>query len=264
MESNIKSLQDMINETMTNRFLTKEDKEVFCNMYRSKQRDIEKNIKVAEQKIKNSENNLCSTYLSKQGTINYICVQKNLHGNYKKIKEPSEKNILWNKSVEHDKITEKYLKKKTIYSEKQNYPELVVEEIMEEFNLNKYGPSYRNRLYSILLKTGVNKWFFVRKLLIRLKIVYREKINDIHAELMQMKKQKVWKKSDTKKYHTLKGELRAYTEIRKELMLLCNTPRWVVWNWKKVGLIDFAGLNNGIKKKWIKLHKKLTDIRFKK
>lgn len=174
--------------------------------------------------------------------------------------EEASQIVLWEKSCEHNKITEQLISKKTIYAEKQNYPELVVEDIINDLipciNAD-YIDDMRNHLYAILLKRGINKWLFVRKLVIRLKKKYQYKIRELQelqtdSNLTQ------------KEYWKLKGELKAYCEIRKELQLLANTPRWIIWNWKKVGLIDFTGTAKGKAKKWRKLFDELTNMKFNK
>ncbi len=168
----------------------------------------------------------------------------------------NSKIIVWDTSREHDKVTEKYVDKKGIYNEKQNYPELVVEDILRLLKESKDPEDVlRDQLYSILLKRGINKWLFVRKLLIRLKKKYQHKIREIDQKLKDAP-------MDNKKYWKLKGELKAYTEIRKELMLLCNTPRWVIWNYKRVGLIDMTGLQKGKAKKWKILFDELCNFKF--
>lgn len=193
-----------------------------------------------------------------------------------------EKIILWNKSRDHNKITESLIDKKTIYNEKQNYPELVVEDIIKliepfigfleaDEQQKEAEDDLRNQIYAILLKRGVSKWLFVRKLLIRLKKKYQQEIKNTVIILQDAKN--MYKSSDTsslcdglsnKEYWKLKGELKVYTKVREELKLLCDTPRWVVWNYKKVGLVDIVGLQKGKVKKWKKLFDELTTIKFKK
>lgn len=194
----------------------------------------------------------------------------------------NKKIILWDKSKEHDEITEALLNKKIIYNEKQNYPELVVEDIIEliepltgflttQKQQKEVEDDLRNEIYAILLNRGVNKWLFVRKLLIRLKKKYQQKIKNTTIILQHDKDR--YKSGDisslydalsNKEYWKLKGEMKAYTKIREELKLLCDTPRWVVWNYKKVGLIDVVGVQRSKVKKWMKLFDELMNVKFRK
>lgn len=191
-----------------------------------------------------------------------------------------QKIVLWDKSQEHDKITEELVDKKRIYSEKQNYPELVVEDIIElirpfiEFlatnkQQEEAEEDMRNKIYAILLKRGVNKWLFVRKMLVRLKKKYQQKIKDITQTLQEDKERyksgdipQLYDSLSNKEYWKLKGELKAYMKIREELKLLCFTPRWVVWCYKKVGLIDMTGVQRNKAKKWRKLFDELVNLKF--
>lgn len=194
--------------------------------------------------------------------------------------EKEQKMVLWDKSLEHDKITEELVDKKRIYSEKQNYPELVVEDIIELMRpfigfavkgerLEEAEEDMRNQIYAILLKRGVNKWLFARKLIIRLKKKYQQKIKDLTQILQEDKERynsgdisQLYDALSNKEYWKLKGELKAYMKIREELKLLCFTPRWIVWNWKKVGLIDMAGVQRSKAKKWRNLFDELTNLKF--
>lgn len=198
------------------------------------------------------------------------------------MKEKDKRIVLWHKSKEHDKITEELVDKKRIYCEKQNYPELVVEDIIElirpfiEFletdkQQEEAEEGIRNGIYAILLKRGVNKWLFVRKLLIRLKKEYQQKIKKISRILQEDKKRyksgeisPLYDALSNKEYWKLKGELKAYIKIREELKLLCFTPRWVIWNWKKVGLVDMVGVQRSKARRWKKLFEELTRRKFKK
>ena len=188
-----------------------------------------------------------------------------------------QKIVLWDKSREHDKITEEIVDKKRIYGEKQNYPELVVEDIIElirpfiEFletdkQQEEAEADMRNQIYAILLKRGVNKWLFVRKLIIKLKKKYQKKIKDL-CELLDRERD-IYNQDiagsiiSQKEYWKLKGELKAYMKIREELKLLCFTPRWVVWCYKKVGLIDISGVQRSKAKKWRKLFDELMNLKF--
>jgi hypothetical protein len=100
----------------------------------------------------------------------------------------------------------------TIWQARQNNPELVVEDLKEEFNLN--GQQCQAVRYSLMIR-GVNKWLLVRRRFLELK-------------------------------HDVKEMVKAHPENR-ELQLvyarmheMANTPRWVEWpatlthNWKNI------------------------------
>ncbi|MCK4258069.1 MAG: hypothetical protein KAX49_03775 [Halanaerobiales bacterium] len=203
-------------------------------------------------------------------------------------------------SKEYDKITSELIDKKKIYNYKQNVPEYIVEDILKEIDLllelkavdlNSYDydmdidgtykklvEEYRNKFYSILVKRGVTKWLLVRKLLIRLKKKYSEKAKALQNVINYNRKlyrknssydmgtRTYYRKSNlsSKEFWKMQGELKAYSKIREELYLLCNSPRWVIWNWKGIGLIDFVGMKHSLKKRWIKFYNELRELRFLK
>ena len=114
----------------------------------------------------------------------------------------------WENGQKYDEIYQKYVIKKNIWSYKQNYPEIVVEDILNIIHplLIKYHgydclklvdmemELYRDKIYAILLKRGINKWLAVRKLLIRLKKLYVEHIKMAEQKMLEAKKNKDWKR----------------------------------------------------------------------
>ena len=128
---------------------------------------------------------------------------------------------------------------KEIESMRQNYPELVVEDMIRyPMALMRFFPTsvsdedmarceehYRDGIYRILLKRGVNKWLFVRKLLIRYKKWVQSEIRKLERE------------GDYKNDDYLRGKLDTLREVRKDLKTMCTMPRFVVWNYKEPGFI---------------------------
>ena len=172
----------------------------------------------------------------------------------------------WKNAEKFDKITAKYVDKGRIWNEKQNYPELVIGDIRrllyEIFHRMLNDPDnfltaeeIDDRVYAILLQRGVNKWLFVRKLLIRQKKVYQEKINELCEEIAIAKKNNEWKK-----VIRLKAELKVYQEVRGDCKWLCNLPRYVIWNYKTVGLVNMKGVKS--KSYSLKRIKKLYNKKF--
>lgn len=166
-----------------------------------------------------------------------------------------------------EKIEKQYIKrvvnKKYIWHEKQNNPELIVEELMSKFSgktiLFDREKFLRNWFYSVLLRHGVNKWFFVRKLLIRLNKLYVIKINELLKEAHIEKE-----KRNFGKYHRLMGEQKAYNQVREDLNTLFNSPRWVIWNYKNPGMFSTIGMSRRYKEKFLNLFNKLWNMKFKK
>ena len=149
--------------------------------------------------------------------------------------------------------------KHAIWHYKQNYPEAIVEDILtfiRNNDVNKLSDAeIRDKLYEILLKRGVNKWLFVRKLLIRYKKLIAKMITELSEEYKKAKKEKRFIDA-----LLLKTELNILNRIRGDLKTLCMTPRYVIWNYKEPAFIwDLK-----IKKRWLDLYCKLNEIKFNK
>ena len=67
---------------------------------------------------------------------------------------------------------------KTIWSVKQNNPNLIVQDCVKEFNLDE---KQAEKLRYILLIRGVNKWLFARRKFIQLK----HKVKDLMKQIQQ-------------------------------------------------------------------------------
>jgi len=169
----------------------------------------------------------------------------------------------WKNWEKYQKKAEVWVDRERIWNYEQNVPDLIVDDIIEFWYKEGFDiyreEEIRNFLYSVLLKRGVNKWLFVRKLLIRYKKLLVEQIHEEEKKMKEAKKRKDWKE-----YYYHKGRLSVLGEVRKDLKLLCCTPRWVIWNGKDVGIIDFAGMRESWARKWLDLYHKLKEIKFKK
>jgi len=100
----------------------------------------------------------------------------------------------------------------TIWNARQNNPELVVQDLKEEFDLDEQD--CQKVRYSLLIR-GVNKWLWARRQIIDLKHQVKEMV-----------------KANPKD----KNLLRIYMRLHE----ICNLPRWIEWppmatkNWKKI------------------------------
>lgn len=145
----------------------------------------------------------------------------------------------WKNAELYDSKYTNTIQKKNIWNYKQNYPDLVVDDIVEFLNTHP-SPSnniLRQFIYETLMKRGVNKWLFIRKLIIRLKKRYSYLMKQCQDEA---KKNKI--EGNKNKMYYYMGKARAYEEIRSELKTLCMGPRWVVWNYKEPGAYDVVGM----------------------
>jgi len=153
---------------------------------------------------------------------------------------------------------------------KQNYPELIVEDILNVWDrLNRKDEEWRRDwLYADLLYRGINKWLFVRYMLIRYKKLVAD-WRDEYYGLWQIQK-KIIANMETadletiaRKYHLLgyfRGKFEAYRIVRADLKTLCNTPRYIIWNGSKPGFVVDQKISRG----WLRLIKELYDVRFEK
>jgi hypothetical protein len=109
---------------------------------------------------------------------------------------------------------EKMIDEKTIWAERQNHPELVVEDCKKEFDLNE---KQLDTLRFILLRRGINKWLLARRKVIRLKHKTKKLLRE--AQILRENTKNPY----TKQYHlTLQA-------IHSEMQEICRMPRWVEW-----------------------------------
>lgn len=162
------------------------------------------------------------------------------------------------------------LKPESQWQWKQNYPDLVVEDIIDVFPLlkNKEQDYVRSWLYADLLFRGINKWLFVRYLLVRYKKLVADWRNKYY-EKWEEQKEKIanMEMSDVgtiaKEHYTLgylRGKFEAYRIARADLKTLCCTPRYVVWNGSRPGFIVDRKISRG----WLNLVRDLYNIRFER
>ena len=161
-----------------------------------------------------------------------------------------------NSMKKYEKRTMEQISKKQIWNYNQNLPDLVVDDLISELNIED-NENNRDKIYSILLKRGVNKWLMVRKLLIRLKKLYQEDIKKCQNDLNEAKRSE-----DYTRYSNLKIKIRLLYKIREQLKLLCQSPRWVIWNQKEIGLIDTIGIPTNTATNWVNLYELLMDHKF--
>jgi len=108
---------------------------------------------------------------------------------------------------------ENFLTKNGIWNIKQNKPSLVAKDLLQ------FGVS-EEITHKILLARGVYKWLSVRRQLIVLKNIWKDRINDVLAKLPKAKR------GDTYSLGYLRGYLKAYEECRSEVRALCHSERW--------------------------------------
>ena len=97
------------------------------------------------------------------------------------------------------------LNSQTIWNEAQNKPTLVVRDIMKRYP--EVDPDF---IYEVLLRRGVFKWLAVRRELIHLKYLWKEKVRELNRKKTQQEK----------------GFLKALEECRKQVRILCHSSRW--------------------------------------
>lgn len=106
------------------------------------------------------------------------------------------------------------VRKDNIWLYEQNKPSLIAQDLLE------YGVPYDVSM-KILLARGVFKWLGVRRRLIKLKDVWRNRLTDTYTKIQNAKK-------DSKFYDVAyyRGYIKALEECRKEVRQLCHSERW--------------------------------------
>ena len=101
-----------------------------------------------------------------------------------------------------------------IWNYRQNRPTLVARD------LELYGVP-REITHRVLLSRGVYKWLAVRRDIIKLKNVWRDRITSIIADIRRAKRDQ-----DRDKLLYLRGYLRAHEECRAAVRAMCHSDRW--------------------------------------
>ena len=104
---------------------------------------------------------------------------------------------------------------------RQNHPALVVRD------LESYCDA--EVVKKVLLMRGINKWLYVRRLLIQLKHRWKDRIDSLESEAQAAKERK-----DYRKYLKLKGRRAELIECRQQIRALCHSPREVDWEGKHI------------------------------
>lgn len=114
------------------------------------------------------------------------------------------------------------INEETIWNFRQNHPELIIRDAQAELGLNA---DQANKLRDILMRRGVNKWLFVRRLLISLKDMWKREILKTEQDLIDTK-------TNTKDGHQvgrLRGRIKTLTECRQQVRALCHSSRLIEW-----------------------------------
>lgn len=93
----------------------------------------------------------------------------------------------------------------SIWSCKQNHPELVVQDLAEQFDLDEDEQRY---VRFSLMRRGVNKWLYARRQFIQLKHEVKYLMKDAEE--------------GTDRYELLQ-------ELNEKMQHIAKTPRWVEW-----------------------------------
>lgn len=109
---------------------------------------------------------------------------------------------------------EKLLTKNMIWNIEQNKPSLIAKDLL------LFGVPEKES-HKILLARGVYKWLSVRRDLIKLKNVWRDRITQTIQKIVENKK--LHNGYEVAYY---RGYLKAYEECRKEVRELCHSERW--------------------------------------
>ncbi len=133
--------------------------------------------------------------------------------------EEDEQEIGYLKGLYFHNIEYNYLNPETIWSFRQNIPELIVQDCIKEFN---FDDEQTEKLRIILMARGVNKWMFARREFIKLK----------HEVLYMLKSKE--SPYDRKDVH------RVIEKIYVKMQKIARIPRWIKWpntithKWKNI------------------------------
>ena len=120
----------------------------------------------------------------------------------------------------------------TIWSSRQNLPELVVRDCIKEFGLTE---EQADKLRFILMNRGINKSLWARRLFIKLKHQVKERLKEEH-EAYKIEKQL----NMTICALTRKQLVCFLSEINAEMQHIAKMPRYIIFpktithNWKNI------------------------------
>lgn len=102
------------------------------------------------------------------------------------------------------------LNERTIWSLRQNHPELVVKDCQKEFGLTE---PQCERLRQIMMERGINKWLLARRKFIALK-------HDMKTIIPELQKTK-----------EVDGKMlrKEFLSVYNQMQRICKMPRWVEW-----------------------------------
>jgi hypothetical protein len=137
---------------------------------------------------------------------------------------------------ENTKLSPQEVCPENIWNYRQNYPRLVIRDIIEEFNLLDDPTAYK-RIQNILMARGVNKWLKCRKDIIKLKQSWVTEINKLlkvqrnYKNILRDKEAvKKIKSRDVfnKEMHQNIAKIDIFRMCRKQVRKICHSERWVL------------------------------------
>lgn len=111
------------------------------------------------------------------------------------------------------------LSPETIWSFRQNHPELVVRDLRDRLELDEEQCQI---VRDSLMARGINKWLKVRRDLIAYKKQIKNQIAEIEHDRIKLPKHSPERKELLIRQNCLK-------KIRKDLKTMCMTERWQEW-----------------------------------
>jgi len=162
----------------------------------------------------------------------------------------------------------------------QNYPDLIADDLSKIFAGKSHDTdSVRNIVYSDLLFRGVNKWLMVRYFIIRYKkVINNERSGSENAVRVGKKVYNGMLNNlvnlyngnlppyinncikNSYNYGYVKGYFDAMSRVRSVLKALSNSPRFVIWNKNKPGVM----IDTHISDNYVDIVKSLYSVSFKK
>ena len=106
-----------------------------------------------------------------------------------------------------------------IWQYAQNKPTLIATDLL------KYGVPTKVT-YSVLLARGVFKWLSIRRQIIKLKDVWKNRITELQKQISDLKKQPNRTNKEKRTLANMQGQVKAYETCRAEVRTLCHSARW--------------------------------------